>query len=128
MKQSFVIDGFEKLTQQELFDKAAHHVQSNGRPSVRADNSCTYGGIGCAAAVFIKPEYREELRGSWPPAYREKDMGMHDYALPSHQSPLIKDLQFAHDYASKSVDFMAVWKVEMQKVAAKYSLSTAALK
>lgn len=127
MKKSFVIDGFEKLTKQQLFDMSAHHIQSTGVKSVEKPDSniCIYGGTGCAAAPFIKPEYREGIKGFWPPVmYQGRH---HEFAMPEHEAAFVQALQGCHDGAHKS-GFMENWKQKMRNLAYKHGLSTAALK
>ena len=63
MKQYLTIPGFTKLSAQRLFDMSAEHVLKNGKPSLNANGTCTYGGIGCAAAPFLKESVREDGEG-----------------------------------------------------------------
>lgn len=121
-----VIPGFAKLSKQELFDMAAAHVLKNGEPSVNARGSCTYSGIGCAAAPFLTETARNNLLGSWRGYTRE---GL----LPSHEREFISLLQRCHDhwagpmYRLTGPAFIEKFKESMAELAKEFSLSPAVL-
>lgn len=93
------IEGFESLTAQQVLEISVRHVVKNGRPSVRATNPhiCVYGGIGCAAAPFIRPEKRDRHEGQgWGSLLTHGD-------VPSRNGILIGKLQGCHDSAAGDV-------------------------
>lgn len=90
------IPELDTLTSQQVFDISVKHVLKNGKPSMCAKfGGCTYGGIGCAAAPFLKEEYRECTWGSWAGLIGEGKVS------PYHNR-LIARLQSAHDYAASA--------------------------
>lgn len=104
MSTSNVIEGFESLTLQQLFDISARHVLANGRASYSTHlngdglvvgGSCVYSGIGCAAAPFLTPVARGWLKGRWEKLVAER-------LVPRHEWEFIQDLQDAHDRADRS--------------------------
>ena len=124
MTQYITIEGFESLTKQQMFDMSAKHVLANGRRSTN-DGGCVYSGIGCAAAPFIKPEYREdadrvEAGSSWPFLCSAN-------LVPGHNSGLVTAIQKCHDSAG-SACFVGDIKKRMLEVAEWYNLSADVLK
>ena len=124
MTQYITIDGFESLTKQQMFDMSAKHVLANGRRSTN-DGGCVYSGIGCAAAPFIKLEYREdadraEAGSSWP------FLCSADF-VPGHNSGLVTAMQKCHDSADSN-GFVEDFKKRMREVAKWYNLSADVLK
>ena len=124
MSRYITIDGFESLTKQQMFDMSAKHVLANGRRSTN-DGGCIYSGIGCAAAPFIKLEYREDADRA------EAGSGwsfLHDADLvPGHNSGLVAAMQECHDSAH-SACFVGDFKKRMLEVAEWYNLSADVLK
>ena len=124
-----VIPGFEKLSKQELFDMAAAHVLKNGKASMWG-GSCSYKGIGCAAAPFLTPERREGNPGSWLTLSRREE-------VPQHEATFIQDLQLCHDApAAEQRDaggryddkwFIEQYKMKMKLLAKANNLSPAIL-
>lgn len=128
MKESYTIHGFEKLTQQEIFDKAAHHILSTGKKSVEECGTCTYSGSGCAAAPFIKPEYRDHVVGVWPPVWNSMEMHRRKgFNRPMHEGDLIRAIQVCHDRSTNDKGFVSEFKERMRVVAIRYNLNTKAL-
>ena len=124
MSRYITIDGFESLTKQQMFDMSAKHVLANGRRSTN-DGGCVYSGIGCAAAPFIKLEYREdadraEAGSSWP------FLCSADF-VPGHNSGLVTAMQKCHDSADSN-GFVEDFKKRMLEVAKWYNLSADVLK
>lgn len=123
------IDNLGQLTAQQVLDMAIDHINTTRRRSVResvkdARLVCEYGGIGCAAAPFIKPEYREKLRGGWEGIYFEGPRrGQPQACTPSSHVELIVGLQMAHD-GSKGPNFMAEWKAKVDQLAADLGLDS----
>lgn len=137
MKGYKTIEEFDQLTIQQLFDMAAKHVLTNGMPSVEAGR-CVYGGIGCAASVFLRPEEREEASGSWGEIVESEE-------APDHHTSFIEGLQVAHDVAAldavtrqlraegahlgkQSRAFVKLYITEMEAVAAFHRLDNSILK
>lgn len=117
-----VIDGFENLTQQQLFDMAAAHVLKNGRPSMDR-GACSYMGIGCAAAPFLTEEARKKLAGSWRGL-------VGDGAIPPHESIFIQRLQNCHDANACEEclpHFTTLYKHDMCSVAEEFNLDPSIL-
>ena len=124
MTQYITIEGFESLTKQQMFDMSAKYVLANGRRSTN-DGGCIYSGIGCAAAPFIKPEYREdadraEAGSSWS-FLCSADL------VPGHNSGLVSAMQQCHDSAG-SACFVGDFKKRMLEVAKWFNLSADVLK
>lgn len=117
-----VIEGFENLTKQQLFDMAAAHVLKNGRPSM-IGGACSYMGIGCAAAPFLTDSARKVLVGSWTGL-------VGDRKVPEHEEILIQRLQDCHDgFAGDKchVQFITLYKRAMREVAKQFNLDPSIL-
>lgn len=115
--QLITIDGFESLDEHQLFKMSAEHILSTGKQSRRESASgtgtCQYGGSGCAASVFIKPELREaadRLEADWNTLVRGKH-------VPAANKDFISRLQRAHDECNSGTGFMAAWKANMRVIA-----------
>jgi hypothetical protein len=138
MKTIALIAGFASMSKQQLFDMAAKHVLANGKPSVEVQSDgygvCCYSGIGCAAAPFIAPEWRNYSRGGWSHVAYEANC--------DHEKFFIKELQKCHDGAAgastrnhstlqytwiENPDFIEDYKTAMRQVAADYKLNTEVL-
>jgi hypothetical protein len=94
---SKLIDGFDKLTKQQLFDISRKHLEGTGQCSVRThDGLCVYSGTGCGAAPFIKPEHRRDADryGSWRSLIKQEGFAS------THESNFVVALQRAHDSAA----------------------------
>lgn len=128
MKGYITLDGFETMSEQQIFDVAVKHIAETRVPSLRkglgAANVCSYMGTGCNAAPLIKPEMRElaENCGSW------QDVVGHELAPLKHERFMMA-LQDAHDRAARVLDlenpnFLAHWKKNMRKLANKNGLCT----
>ena len=109
----YTIDGFENLTPQQVGEMAVRHVLKNGRKSFDGTD-CTYDGIGCAASVFLKPEYRHG-NASWSSLY---DKGL----VPQAHILQVRALQDDHDYAH-SGDFLADYKRRSRNTFARFGLT-----
>jgi hypothetical protein len=124
----FTVDGFNELTSQQMFDMAVEHIQKTRMRSQANDlPGCSYSGIGCAASVFLKPEYREKAdstgSGSW---YSLINYGV----ASSHNAELISFLQSAHDDTTSgknSEKFMREWNSGMRQAAALFDIDTSKL-
>lgn len=97
--------------------KTAAHLLAERKMSVDCDDSCVYSGSGCAAAPFIKPEFRElaDSYGAWPNVKRRS----------SHEAEFVRQLQMAHDGAKHGEGFLHSWKLTMRGIASRNNLSTA---
>lgn len=127
------IDGFEKLTKQDIFDMAVDHIANTKVPSVGKVfgtniDGCVYSGTGCNAAPLIKDGERNRADevGSW---HSLVDAGM---ASETNQT-FIANLQNAHDIpASEEIlgendSFLTAWKMGMYVLAQEYNLDTSKL-
>lgn len=115
-----LIDGFNSLTKQQIFDISAKHVLGNGKPGINLSGSCVYGGIGCAAAPFIAKEDREDASGTWYTVAK--------LAGEYHEQDFIRELQSNHDGAytftyNNPADFIEDFKKRMRLTAAQFRLS-----
>lgn len=100
------IEGFEQLTLQQIFDMSLNHLRTTRVKSVAPlTSSCLYGGTGCAAAPFLKPEKRKELddTGSWSWISL-----VEEGIVPGHMRGQIRSIQAIHDNCSdfRSGNFM----------------------
>ena len=112
------IDGFEHLTEQQCFNMAAAHILKTKKKSVY-NNRCVYYGSGCAASVFMKPEYHTLISSSWDSlAYSKK--------VPNTNQRLISRLQNAHDMSSLDM-FMPNWLERMRILAELFNLDPSIL-
>lgn len=125
----YVIEGFENLTPQEVFDMGARQVIANGEQNLAKEDGregliCSYKGKGCAAAVFLTEEARQTLVGSWPRLWSEG-------FVPDCNYGLISEIQTCHDtYCSANEspeEFLRYFADEMERVADNYGLSTKVL-
>jgi hypothetical protein len=117
----YVIDGFEQLSAQQMFDMTVEHIQKTRRRSHKAHYGCSYSGSGCAASVFLKPEFHEaaDPLGAWSGLAR-------DGKVPEHELDFVKELQKAHDFSSDD-EFMEQWNYRMRDIAEGYGLDTSQL-
>ena len=102
----YSIPELPSLTEREVIERSVRHVLKNGKPSVglfkppdaEAYVSCSYDGIGCAAAPFLIPEHRKDadsLKVNWPALLKyEVVNGAH--------CELIHKLQCCHDMHTMS--------------------------
>lgn len=129
------IDGFEQLSRQQLFDMSAAHILKTGVQSrLRSRRCCapddvtvcSYSGTGCAAAPFLKEEFREKAdrAGSWSRLHRG---GIGN--VPLHETLFVSKLQICHDrYECDSErDFMTHWHHAMKQLAEEYQLDASIL-
>jgi hypothetical protein len=109
------------MTNQELFDKMATHLLTQGEKSVdESRNKCLYrgpNGLKCAAGVLISDEaYSESLEGeivSDPNVqFALKTSGVEDC-----QMYLVEELQLVHD-----THWAESWAVALSSVAQKFHL------
>lgn len=119
------IDGFENLSEQEIFDISLTHVRKNGTPSVTFRHGtfgCIYSGIGCAAAPFIKLEYREtadDTGGAWGELLQNK-------MVPNNNFIFMSKIQNAHDSAAVTKmdgeKFIKLFNSDMFQISRNYNL------
>ena len=135
MTTYITIPGFEKLTQQEMFDISARHILATGKPSVNEGSTlCVYAGSGCAAAPFIREDQREIADGldtsGWGTGWQWLSNDGH---VPKHEDDFVVRLQLCHDDNAATVsseedfNFMELWEDSMRILAAEHGLSTAVL-
>lgn len=128
--ERIVIDGFEDLTQEQMFDMSLDHIATTRKASLCPDGGCIYGGSGCNAAPFLTPEGRiyadTKYRGmGWGTLVDKGE-------VPKHHEGIIYALQGAHDYAavrhgSDTVGFMLTYVSRMAEIAGGYKLDTTKL-
>lgn len=114
------IDGFEQLSKQQMFDMAAKHILKTGKQSLKVieyGSGCTYSGSGCAASVFIKPEYHAQADDCGPWRILVKNGN-----ASTHEKDFIQELQYAHDRALPDI-FMFDWRGRMRVLAHDYQLN-----
>jgi hypothetical protein len=119
---NFAIDGFENLSQQQMFDISAAHLLQTGQKSYSEENeACSYSGSGCAAAPFLKEEFRKvaDNKGIWSNLVYFKN-------VPENHSYFVEKLQHAHDRAN-GFGFLEDWKVKMREVATQFELDDSIL-
>lgn len=118
MNEFFTIEGFEKLSRQELFDMSLAHVRKTGQKSKFPDGSgCAYTGVGCAAACFL----REECKGQADVAGGHNNgtpwgQLLQHGKVPRHEKNLVADLQWCHDQ-SRNDSFMFDYEQSMSTLA-----------
>ncbi len=119
--ETLVIDGFETLTQQQMFDMAVEHIQKTREKSFTENYGCCYSGTGCGASVFIKTEMREAADpiGAWDNVVRHKK-------APAHEQEFVNALQKAHDFSDDAV-FMEQWNFRMRDLADQHGLDVSKL-
>ena len=130
MSKYITIDGFESLTKQQMFDISAKHIIAAGKCSVNDHGTCSYAGSGCAAAPFIKPEYRKEAD-----TYNTNDAGtswddlVKGAYVPSHEHKFVTELQLSHDsHASDySPMFLANYLYDMKFLGKEHGLDISVL-
>ena len=127
MSKFITIDDFENLTKQQMFDMAAKHILTTKKKSVSEHGACLYSGSGCAASVFIKPEFRktaddlDSLDGTgWSHLVCEN-------LVPDHLPKFVVDLQVAHDCSDSGPNFLTDYVQRMCVVAARYKLDSSIL-
>lgn len=107
------IDGFESLTEQEVFDIAAGHLLKQMERSEIGRGCCYRGenGLMCAAGPFLKDEHAAKCeRSSW--------RGLTDGGtVPDTNSVLIGELQMIHDIYAPSE-----WWGKLESLAKRYKL------
>lgn len=121
MSKYITIEGFEKLSKQQMFDMSVKHIAKTRKKSIKGaspwTSTCSYSGIGCAAAPFIRPELRESAEwSSWRALSR-------DGRVPLHHEDLVQALQHCHDGA-RTEHFVSEWKLHMKQLAVHENLST----
>lgn len=139
LESNFItIEGFDNLSPQEAFDMSAKHILSNG-PSFNSKlNACRYGGSGCAAAVFIREEFRDiadRKAGQWLSVVATRLASITNIDL-------IMSLQNAHDDSVEAAldmdangihkvvnlnNFFTRWYCAMREVAEKFNLNMTVL-
>ena len=112
------IDGFEQLTQQQIFDMAVEHIGNTKQKSI-CGKGCVYSGSGCNAAPLLKPEYHRtaDATGSWQDLVESK-------LVPKTNFLFIDELQSAHDDSYNDESFMRTWYYKMFNLAEIYKLDT----
>jgi hypothetical protein len=132
------IEGFESLTRQQVFDLSTSHILKTKQKSVSVTKvpgsdepaeNCVYGGIGCAASVFLKDDATrikcDEMAvraggSSWYVLAQNRLVATTNYST-------ISALQQAHDSIRNDADFFENWKKRMVKFAKDHSLDASIL-
>ena len=121
---SLVIDGFEDLTPQQLFDMSLAHLRTTRKPSMDPVFGCTYGGSGCAAAPFLKPELRGQIDKCAGTGGINWATLTSTGLVPVKNSDLIAEFQRAHDVNHSIADpeeFMKRVEARFEKIACEAS-------
>lgn len=118
-----LIDGFETLTKQQMFDMSLAHVRSTRKKSTSPAGLCVYGGIGCAASVFFADEESKKKADNWGKNWSSI---VYQNKLPEHEAEFIDELQMCHDQARHFEFFMADYESQMERVANRHSLKYSA--
>lgn len=128
----YTIEGFEQLTQQQIFDMSAKHMLSLDKrsmiPGCGGDMACSYAGTGCAASVFLTDKGKKYLEGNW-----HSLIAFH--GISPYQCTLVASLQQIHDNApdgqgrsdGDKTTYLAHCRYHLTKLASEYNLSTAVL-
>ena len=116
MSNYATVDGFEQLSEQEVFDISAKHLLKQNKKSLSEDEeTCMYRGEGgrmCAAGPFIKDSGAEKCeRRDWATLVKAG-------AVPAANSQLIIELQAVHDRHGPSG-----WPHLLGRVALKHGLN-----
>lgn len=122
-----LIEGFENLTRQQIFDMSAKHIIQQGRPGWDPISAgCSYS-KGCAASIFIPEEDRSfaDTVGAW------RFLPIDEYET----SDFVHALQIAHDDSIHDNEcervadevFMRTWRARMMELAAREDLDTSVL-
>ena len=108
-RNPITIEGFETLSKQQLFDMSASHIMAQGRAGWDSKlHVCRYK-AGCAASIFIQPEWAEtadNTGGSWDAMARIN-------LVPLHEMELVTSLQQLHDKAANAAHHTTVDGVVM---------------
>lgn len=107
------IEGFEQLSKQQLFDMSLAHIRSTRKKSTQG-SKCVYSGPGCAAAPFIRPEFRayaDRRKGTTWDQLQEEGL------VPSHEYVFVNSLQLCHDNSPRDDDFMKEFNRGMERIA-----------
>ena len=118
----YTIDGFDQLSQQQMFDMSAKHILATREKSYNGmTRFCTYSGIGCGASVFLNEGAKTsaDVRGAWCDLVTAK-------LVSPHNSNFVNFLQEAHDSASVD-NFMNEWKTAMFVLGNEYGLDVSIL-
>jgi len=130
------------MTDQELFDKVAKHLLTQGGPAMRGDGQgCAYRGMEgrkCAAGVLILDEhYSPALEGAIVSAcsLQETARRLRDALVASGvsvaQFPLLRKLQVIHDAAYdgswRDDEVLDAWRSGLTSLAQAQGLSSAVL-
>ena len=112
------IDGFEKLSKQQLFDMSVAHIGATRQKCTDNSGACMYQGIGCAAAPFLQETLRRRADGlgSW-------NFLAERLAVPEHEVDFITNMQRCHDNADND-EFMKSWSEAMRRLAQVNGVST----
>ena len=115
------------MTLQEVFDKAAKHLLTQGKRSVDSEGGCLYRGTDgsmCAVGCLISDEaYSAELEGLTVDVVCVRE-ALHKSGVPMDNAALnlLQFLQGVHD-----CDPVREWRSALRATAAQFSLNTAAL-
>jgi len=123
------------MTNQEVFDKVATHLLTQGKQSVNAGGTCLYrgpGGTSCAVGCLIPDKvYREEMEGNdlaRLPHVRglKTALGVGARLDPNDtRFDLLYALQGAHDILDNWWNDMQKLRDALQRIAADFGLSPA---
>lgn len=105
------------MTDQEIFDTAARHILSTGKPSLDPTGRCLYGGSGCAMRPFLKGESFPRIEGKDIRMVAEQHPEYLTFKPSSTQISLMRGIQRAHDDLGDDPGFIRLWKGRMIEIA-----------
>ena len=115
------------LSKQEIFDRVAIHLMTQGHPAVNEDGDCRYRGergTSCAVGCLIPDElYDPEIEGE---SIHVLPSELKIYLGRDHLI-FLSDLQKAHDNSSRADNFMPWFRESMSEIADEYKLDPGVL-
>lgn len=122
MSNFYTIPGFQKMSKQRIFNMAVAHIAKTRQASMDSGGSCAYAGSGCNAAPLLRESCRADADniGAWDELVERR-------IVPTTNAEFIRELQYAHDDASSTNNFMEGWSRRMRNLATEYNLSTSTL-
>jgi len=114
---------------QDYFDRGARGVIAQGRPSVGDNGDCVYRGPdGCRCVVgWLIPDERYETRLDDGDFSAKNPAVVQAVGAPLEDVGFLRDMQYAHDEAAESKNFVADFVASMRGLADEYGLDASVL-